>query len=226
MSFIVSRRNFLELKDVIIFENQRPLRESLVDDIVKKQKDHYKVYGVYEFPGALIVAHYNKKYYLIDGQHRYAAMKKLKADDIYVSIEERKCKSLAHINHLYVMINNINSHNNMITDGVVDQNALQLKVLSTKMQEKYPAIWTHNKSAFPYINISTFEKEIKIYNLLEIKTVDEIYDMILKKNKLYGKTIKDLNPEAYLKAKDMGGFYLHYKNPKSTWVSSIVQALQ
>jgi len=224
-NFVVSKRNFSELKDLLIFENQRPLRESMVNDIVEKQKEHYKKYGHYEFPGALIIAHYKKKYYLIDGQHRYAAMQKLDSSDIVVSIEERQCESMTHMNHLYVMINNINSHNMMISDGDIDNHAQQLKLLSEKMKVRFPLVWKHDKSCFPYINITTFEKEIKQHGILKIKTVDEIYKMIKLKNKLYGEHIKTLYVDAYNKAKEFGGFYLHYKNPKSTWVNSISQAL-
>lgn len=56
---------------------QRLLDVDKVRAIVKYQKNYYKTAQRFNFMGAINIHMYDKKYYLIDGQHRFHAIKKL-----------------------------------------------------------------------------------------------------------------------------------------------------
>ena len=69
---------------IVIPYNQRICDQDKVDEIILYQNDHKKRKGFYNFLGNINL-HFCKedsKYYLVDGQHRYNAIKKKFSEDL------------------------------------------------------------------------------------------------------------------------------------------------
>ena len=73
-------KNLIDDYKVIVPECQRIIDINKIDLIIDEQEKMYKEYNNYKFLGVLSLCRMNDKYYLIDGQHRYSAMKKLYKD--------------------------------------------------------------------------------------------------------------------------------------------------
>ena len=85
------------------------------------------------------------KYYLIDGQHRFRALKKLYeeyAHDIEIFIEIVQIKNSAELKENYFILNK-NTQLPELLD--IENDKSLLKELMEYFQEKYPDIWS-NKS--------------------------------------------------------------------------------
>jgi hypothetical protein len=221
-NFNVTKELFSNISNIEPWKSQRTLRDTMVDKIVNEQIDYKKEYGYYAFPGAIVIVTVNNKKYIIDGQHRHASMKKIMTFDkcdLYVNVEERFCQNDEQANQLYEMLNNINTKNTTITNGKVDPIVQSLKILCNLLKQNFKQIWHHDKSSFPYIHLGTFEEKIKHSGILKIYPPMEVYTIILNENEIYGNVIKNQNYDAYKKAKEYGKFFLHYKFPKSTWIS-------
>ncbi len=89
-------------------EVQRDVRKEHVEEIYAFQVAHYDRTGTYCFLGVLTFAVYDGKYFCLDGQHRYAAVRKLYevfGRDFYLDIEELTCATEADMIEYFRIIN-------------------------------------------------------------------------------------------------------------------------
>ena len=217
--------NCTNLTHVELWKDQRDLNMNLVDTIVKDQLEYYKKYKEFTFPGALVIVRFDEREYLIDGQHRFTALKILydkHAHDIKIAIQIYECNNEKQIEELYGMLNHINSNNCMVIDGKIDQQGPKLKQIKTILKEKYGyKIWDDIKVTCPSVNTKLLDNELKNSDFFKHKTVDEIITAIEEQNNNYVKVLKDKNKATYNKMINDGGFALQYRDPKARWVQKL-----
>jgi hypothetical protein len=74
MNTTLTIENYINIKDIPVWMNQRNLDDKLVDSIVDDQKLYYNQFGAFLLPSAIIIVTYNQNNYVVDGQHRMKAM--------------------------------------------------------------------------------------------------------------------------------------------------------
>ncbi|HSW76507.1 MAG TPA: hypothetical protein VLG50_05655 [Candidatus Saccharimonadales bacterium] len=210
------------IKHVVLWKNQRDLNQNLVDTIVKDQLDYGKKYGLFTFPGILVVVRWDNKDYLIDGQHRFNALHTLYTKhkyDIKVAIQLYQCKEEEQIDSLYSMLNHINSNNCMVKDGQIDPDGAKLREIKTLLKQSYKSkIWDDQKVTKPYVNTKLLDQELKTSLFFQTKTTIDIVNKIKEQNDHYALVLKDQNLQEYKKMMELGGFVLQCKEPKAKWV--------
>jgi hypothetical protein len=128
---------YSNLTHLELWINQRDLSKNLVDNIIKGQLEYYEKYKEFTFPGALVVIRFGNKEYLIDGQHRFEALKILYANykyDIMIAVQIYECDDKRRIDELYGMLNYINTNNCMIKEGKIDPDGEKLKEIKIKLK--------------------------------------------------------------------------------------------
>lgn len=136
MEKYINYENYSDITDILLWSNQRDLNRNLVDKIVAGQLEYYNKYKSFTFPGTLVVVDFNEKYYLIDGQHRFQALKILHDQyhfDIEIAVQTYQCNDGKRVDELYCMLNNINSVNCMVKDGKIDPDGEKLKQIRTRL---------------------------------------------------------------------------------------------
>jgi hypothetical protein len=227
--YYTTSQNFESIKDIPLWKNQRDCDLHRIDKMVQDQLTYYNKYRQFTFPGSLVVAIVDNKSYLIDGQHRREVVKEIKVLypdlPIMLNIEERYCHSEEHVNDIYVMINNVNTNNCMIKDGEIDPQGEKLKDLHVALIKKYDKIWSDQYKKYPYISKNTFDDKIRKIKHFDELTVPQIMRQFRKRNVNYGDELKLNSPDAYKKAKEKGGFYLHHEKPNSKWLDTVFSDL-
>ena len=77
---IISERvnvSILLASDILIPKFQRDKVQEHIDEIVKALKTTKEKYGQFEMISVITIGYFKKKFYMIDGQHRYSAIKSL-----------------------------------------------------------------------------------------------------------------------------------------------------
>lgn len=136
----IYEEKYTNLLDLKLWINQRDLNKNLVENIVNDQIKYANKYKEFTFPGALVIVFFNNKRYLIDGQHRFNALKILYEQykvDISIAIQIYVCDNKTQIDELYGMLNHINTNNCMVVDGKIDPDGEKLKQIKIKLKEKY-----------------------------------------------------------------------------------------
>ena len=79
---IKTMKQLIEL-DIIKPHIQRVIDSTKVQDIIQFQLDFFKEHGYFNFTasGPINIHHFDQKYYLVDGQHRFEALEKLFQQD-------------------------------------------------------------------------------------------------------------------------------------------------
>ena len=172
--------------------------------------------------------HFNNKKYLIDGQHRFEALKILYTrykHNISVAIQIYECDDKKQIDELYGMLNHINTNNCMIINGKIDPDGEKLKQIKVILKEKYGyVIWDDIKVTKPYVNTKLLDTELKNNPYFHIKTVHEIIASIEEQNNNYAMVLKNTNKVEYNKMMNLGGFVLQCRSTKDTkakWVQPL-----
>lgn len=221
----VRYENYSDIADIVLWSKQRDLDRNLVNKIVAGQLEYYNKYGIFTFPGTLVVIDFNEKYYLIDGQHRFQALKILYEQyhyDIEIAVQTYECNDGKRVDELYCMLNNINGNNCMVKDGKIDPDGEKLKQIRIRLRERYGyEIWDDNKSIRPYVNVKLMDEELKNSKFFQIKTIDEIIAAIEEQNDNYAVVLRNTNRTDYNKAVQKGGFVLQYKEAKARWIRTL-----
>lgn len=213
---------YTAIKHVELWKNQRDLNQNLVDTIVNDQFDYYKKYKYFTFPGVLVIVRQHSKDYLIDGQHRFNALRILYnkyRQDIKVAVQLYQCDDSSHIDEIYSMVNHINTNNCMVVEGRIAPEGEKLRQIKIKLKQQYGnKIWDDIKVTKPYVNTKLLDEKLKESKYLNKYTVDQIIAKIKEQNDHYAVTLKDINKEEYEKMVALGGFMLQCQTPKAKWV--------
>jgi hypothetical protein len=158
---------------------QRIINNNKVNEIIEYQLNYLKKYKHTNFLGVINI-HYcneNSEYYLVDGQHRYTAIKELLhkySHDIDICIEIVKVNTKDELKENYKLINK----NTPLPEfpKTIDKNIPEKA--AQYFQEKYPHMWSKNSRARrPHIYFNFFQETLAIITN-EISIIDNANKLI------------------------------------------------
>lgn len=225
---------------------QRIIIPDKIVEIVKYQEEFFKSNKHFNFVGTINIncCLANEKNYLIDGQHRFHAIKRLcnkgyKNEMVKIEIMEVKTYNDVILN--YNLLNK-NTPLPEFVDGI-DEDIPKMAFIS--IRNEFPNIWkTSKKPKKPYINQNDFQESIGFLTLKlneanifpgGIKEEDLKQLIIDKNNKLklwpvesYEKIRQGVKWGQYKKEADKHGFYLGMYSSINQeyvydWVSQVVE---
>jgi 5-methylcytosine-specific restriction endonuclease McrA len=171
--------------NIVIPQIQRLIDTERVTEIVEYQESYFKQSAQFNFIGNLTIACLNEIYYLIDGQHRYEAMKQLlakqyKSFDIMVNIIA--VSTQAAMKQLFDLVNKSVPAPNLpdTIDKDIPKNVLRHYV------EKHTDLFTSARATRPKINRNSFEEGVaKIVETHKITSIEDMITIIDNQNKKY-----------------------------------------
>jgi hypothetical protein len=223
--------------EIIIPYNQRLKDLDKVNEIVEYQRQYYNINNFYNYLG-VINLHFcleNKKYYLVDGQHRYLSLKKMVENhiDFDIAIEVIIIKEKNDLLENYNIINK----NTPLPELSENINKLTHQLIFLHFENKFNKSWSLSKQPKrPYINKNHFQEAISY--LLEklsnddpnylIKLINDHNLRISKWNPCeIGNMEKLKNPLKTLElCKNLGcflGLYSHKEEYHYKWVIDIIR---
>ena len=176
------------LKYLKIPKIQREIDTLRIDKLAENISNEFLETGIYDF-GTLMVCFLDDECYLLNGQHRYHALKQIISNhentEIQIKVEVREAKDEAHMNSLWKISNSSievkiakNSNHQLIVNGI-----------RKHLMEKYPSyISTARNPHKPNINLDTLcEKmeEIDLITSLSICSAEQITELMEEINKYY-----------------------------------------
>jgi len=203
---LISTQKLLEY-DLIIPTLQRAKDNNRVQEIIDYQLKYYKKNKIFNFIGSLCIAK-NIKYeqkYLIDGQHRYNAIKYLvqQTNHFKIYINEIEVNSNEEMKHLFELINK------SLPVPKMPENISNYipKIVYLYFTKKYKKFFSNsNRPNRPNMNINRFQEELgKIISKYPKLTAEKIIEMIEKENQKYNKMNKNNFPS---KGKRPNEYYL------------------
>jgi 5-methylcytosine-specific restriction endonuclease McrA len=171
--------------DIVIPNEQRIMDSSKVDEIVEYQQEYNKKYNAFNFTGVINIHILDNIFYLVDGQHRYNAIKKLTYmgyELIDVCIEIVVVNSMDELKQNYDIINK----NTPLPEfpDTIDKNIPEKVALH--FFEKYPGIWSQSNTKRvrrPHLNKNDFQEvlgilteKLGIDNSIKLQTLLEDYN--------------------------------------------------
>jgi len=157
--------NVLLMKYEIEIPNEQRIKDiSKIEDIIEYQESYFKSNNNFNFLGVINVhyCHENKKYYLVDGQHRYHSIKSLTNKGykkIDIVIELINIDNINQIKDNYKLINK-NTELPEFSEHI-DKNIPEK--VAEHFFEKYPDIWSKGKkSRRPHLNKNYFQEALGV----------------------------------------------------------------
>ena len=213
---------------------QRIRDDDKVDEIVEYQKQQLKMAGYCEFHGVINI-HYcenNDRYFLVDGQHRYEALRKLSnTNNIELFVEIEKVDTMENLINNYNIINK----NTPLPEfpESIDKNIPE--EVAQFFRSKYPDMWSKNSRARrPHIYFNYFQEALGfLTEKLDIKSAEELKVIVETKNSELSawsidnypdsKDITDAMINKSLKEHFFLGLYKHESQDYSyQWVKDVV----
>jgi hypothetical protein len=155
--------NDLILFKPIIPDEQRIRDTDKVKDIINYQLDYKQNNNCFNFLGVINIHHLlsDDEYYLVDGQHRFEAIKELdgihKQREIEIMVEIISVKTLDDLKHNYKLINKntpLPEFSEKIDKYIPEQAALHFK-------KEYPNLWSKSKRPQrPHLNFNYFQESL------------------------------------------------------------------
>lgn len=189
---------------------QRIIEKRKVREIVQYQLDHIKKNKVPNFLGVLNIHHVSTEndYYLVDGQHRFNAIKELYnrySHDLEVVVEIVKVKDREKLVENYNLINK----NTPLPELPQNINRTIPEETTLHFQEKYPHVWSDKTSAKrPNVLFNSFQETLGYVTQKLQDEVDSSVKLIHEVEKLNEelslwdrKEFKGVSDNMYQKAK-------------------------
>ena len=168
--------------------NEQRIRDTdKVADIVNYQLDNKQIKKTFNFLGVINIHHLlsDDEYYLVDGQHRYEAIKQLyithKQRDIEVMIEVISVNTLEELIQNYKLINKntpLPDFSEMIDKEIPEKAALHFK-------EIYPKAWSMStRPKRPHVNFNHFQESLGflVENIPEIDSSQKLIGIVEEHN--------------------------------------------
>lgn len=174
-------------KHVRVWERQRTLDPERVQELVDYQRNYYKKYDKYNFHGTLTIALLRGQFVLLDGQHRFEALKILAKTstiiaDMPIWVEFNLTRSEEEIFKIFQTINKSIS----VPDTFINPNNL-IKAVCERIKDKFPSSFT--KASVNVITTKINQDQLEsaliksdIVKELKIDSEDQLYQMILDYN--------------------------------------------
>lgn len=199
-------------------EIQRIIDNTKVVDIVNLQLDFFKKHNYFNFSasGLLNIHHFKDQYWLLDGQHRLAAMEILydnHGHNIEAYVLTVSVNTYEELKFNYDMINK----NTPLPDFSLFENIDKKipELVAVFFQQKYSKMWSKtSKARRPHIYFNYFQETLAyICDQLNIKDVQSLQDLITDYNTKLSSWEEDVfketykvNESQYNSAKDHGFF--------------------
>lgn len=183
-SYIISSE-ILDSKTIRIWDGQRSLDGSRIRELVNFQKEKYKTNKYFSFRGSLLICRdgASKDLWLIDGQHRFVAIKALIDSEEYPSFNIRvdilDVQSTLEIRTEFEDINkSVPVPLNFLEPDEIINIAVGL------LEKKFPKAFTQGKTMRPRINANDFKSCLIKENIMGKFKLNEhqLYDAICKFN--------------------------------------------
>lgn len=175
----------LKQYDIIIPEIQRCIDMNHVDDITHFQINHFREKQQFHFLGFLNI-HYclaTERYYLVDGQHRYASIQKLHSEmghDMEIVVEYVEVETMDELRQNYKMIN----QNTILPEFPDDIDGNIPQTVAKTIQQSYSTIWSKSPNTKrPNIYFSHFQEGLAVIcSKMEITSSNHLLKLILNYN--------------------------------------------
>ena len=182
---IVTSKNLSEFNKLNIPNEQRIRDDDKVNDILHLQLE-YKKNGNFNFLGVINIHHLipDDEYYLVDGQHRYKAIKQLYMDhghgDFLIKVEMIKVNSREELKENYRLINK-NTPLPEFPDAI-DKNIPEKAAKHYK--DNYSNMWSKNARARrPHIYFNHFQEALGfLTKKLHIESAEELVKIVNEHN--------------------------------------------
>ena len=165
--------------DIIVPNEQRIKDTDKIREIFEYQETYFKKHGNFNFIGVINIHVCNNTYYLVDGQHRYNAIKLLinkKYELIDIIVELVNVHSIDELKHNYILINK----NTELPEfpETIDKNIPEKA--SQYFFDKYSNIWSTTKRVRrPHLNKNNFQEALGIItDKLNIKSYTKLQSII------------------------------------------------
>ena len=203
----------IELK-ILKPEIQRIVEPLKVEEIIQYQLDFYKKHNHFNFmaSGPICNIHYlEDNYFLIDGQHRFEALKDLynnKGHNISVCVLFVKVESIEELNDNYFMINNNTSLPDFTSYFSINKKIPEQ--VAQEIQTEYRTVWSQKPRAYrPNLYFNYFQDSLAFIceKLPTITTADDLKNKIYEYNKILAARPKDkfkVSDKIYNKARESG----------------------
>ena len=208
-----------------VWENQRPLNPNTVQNYKIQQLNMIRLFGKPIFTDDIILAEYQNRNYLVDGQHRLEMIKQLMTEGVVfesVQIKIFECKTYEQITALYIMANTHYTINgNIDSNGNLHQNVNKTQTVIDRLRAQYNNFTNQNRQRkgdtlnAPYFDIGDLTSQLNSSVFLRSKSVDEIMALITRAN---DQKRREITPKQITNCLD--GFYLCYGAPKCRWISA------
>ena len=178
-------------------ECQRIVDHTNLQSIIDFQESMFLKYKTYKFIGAITFCLLNGKKYLVDGQHRYHAMKHLYEKyqhDYDCFVEYIHVGSLKQLKEVYEIINK----NTPLPELNIEIDQVDKSILGETtlwFQQTYPHIWSKTMRARrPFLYFNSFQETLSfILKHVSIETSDKFIDILID----YNTRLKDLDIENF-----------------------------
>ena len=166
-----------------IWDGQRSLNGERVKELMVYQENKFKTDGYFCFRGALLLCKNlsTNDMWLIDGQHRYVAMKGLIDKGRYpvfdIRIDVLDVKSASEILKEFQDVN----RSIPVPINVLKPNDI-VNIATKLLEKKFPKAFSKEKTSRPRINIDAFKSALIDENIVETFKINEhqLYDSICK----------------------------------------------
>lgn len=230
---------------IIVPEFQRIIDKNKVNEIVNFQLEHHKSKGYYCLLGSIILCYnkVSKSYYLLDGQHRYKAIKILYNEyshivDFHIQIIDILDNADIQI---YFDIINKNTELPCIKFNEIDKGILQN--VMDYFNNNYPDLWSKTSRARrPKIYYNYFMEacqylieKLKIVNSKDIIDIIENFNIVVRKRLMFKKldsqnennNFNMVNGNILKQSNDLNFYLGTYKNMNEDyhylWVKEIIE---
>jgi 5-methylcytosine-specific restriction endonuclease McrA len=184
----------VELPDIQRFRN-----DNKIEEIIKYQLNFYKTHSLWNILGVINI-HFcedNNKYYLIDGQHRYEAIKQLYekySHNISLYIELIKVKTYDDLRDNYNLLNK----NTKLPDLSENIDKSIPEEAMSKLMNKYSnMISDKSRSNRPHINFNFFQEALGILTeKLNLNKSNELLEIVEKYNTILSTRDRDTFPDS------------------------------
>ena len=233
---IANNSDLLELS-IDTPEIQRIVDDDNVQEIVNYQIKYYKQNKNFNFLGVVNI-HYMREdnmYFLIDGQHRYKAIKILFDNghcDIDIAVEIVEVDTYKELKNNYVLLNK----NTQLPDFPEDINKSIPETVALYFKNKYPTMWSKTSRARrPHMYFSFFQealgiltKNLELTDAEDLKNIVETHNDVVSNYKIdVFPDAKSLNVSCFNKCKQSGLFLGLFKYSHDDigykWVKTIIE---
>lgn len=174
-------------------ECQRIIDHNNLESIIHFQEKMFLKYKTYKFIGSITFCLFNGKKYLVDGQHRYHAMKHLYSKyqhDYECSIEYINVTSIGQLKEVYEIINK-NTPLPELNIEIDNEDKSILSETTEWFQKTYPHIWSKTMRARrPFLYFNSFQESLSfILKHVTIEKSEKLIDILMD----YNHRLKDLD---------------------------------